>query len=119
MTGLSECNEVRQALGVYVLGAIDPAERSIVDAHLPHCLDCREELAGLAGLPALLGRVPVAEAARFNFTFDFSGGVQIVNSNRGAFTIGYKYQHISNANRANANPGVDVQMIFAGFSVFK
>ena len=64
MTGLSECNEVRQALGVYVLGAIDPAERSIVDAHLPHCLDCREELAGLAGLPALLGRVPYADAER-------------------------------------------------------
>lgn len=64
MTGLSECNEVRQALGVYVLGAIDPAERSIVDAHLSHCLDCREELAGLAGLPALLGRVPYADAER-------------------------------------------------------
>lgn len=64
MTGLSECNEVRQALGVYVLGAIDPAERSIVDAHLSQCLDCREELAGLAGLPALLGRVPYADAER-------------------------------------------------------
>jgi anti-sigma factor RsiW len=64
MTGLSECNEIRQALGVYVLGAIDPAERSIVDAHLPQCLDCREELAGLAGLPALLGRVPYADAER-------------------------------------------------------
>lgn len=64
-------------------------------------------------------QVPVAGAARFNFTFDFSGGVQIVNNNRHSFTIGYKYQHISNANRATFNPGVDVQMIFAGFSVFK
>ena len=64
-------------------------------------------------------QVPLAGAARFNFTFDFSGGVQIVNSNRRSFTIGYKYQHISNANRATFNPGVDVQMIFAGFSVFK
>ena len=64
-------------------------------------------------------QVPVAGAARFNFTFDFSGGLQIVNSNRRAFTIGYKYQHISNGYRANFNPGVDVQMIFAGFSVFK
>src|SRR5882724_999025 len=64
-------------------------------------------------------QVPVAGAARFNFTFDFSGGVQIVNSSRRAFTIGYKYQHISNGYRASFNPGVDVQMIFAGFSVFK
>jgi hypothetical protein len=64
-------------------------------------------------------QVPVAGAARFNFTFDFSGGIQIVNPKRRAFTIGYKYQHISNGYRANFNPGVDVQMIFAGFSVFK
>jgi len=63
--------------------------------------------------------VPVAGAARFNFTFDFSGGVQIVNSDRRAFTIGYKYQHISNGYRSNINPGVDVQMIFVGFSVFR
>ena len=64
-------------------------------------------------------QVPVSGAERFNFTFDFSGGVQIVNTNRRAFTIGYKYQHISNGNRSSINPGVDVQMIFAGFSVFK
>jgi hypothetical protein len=63
--------------------------------------------------------VPVAGAKRFNFTFDFNGGVQIVNSNRHAFTIGYKYEHISNGFRSSINPGVDVQMIFAGFSIFK
>ena len=57
--------------------------------------------------------------SQFNFTFDFSGGVQIVNSNRRSFTIGYKYQHISNGNTGSFNPGVDVQMIFAGFSVFR
>jgi hypothetical protein len=32
--------------------------------HLSHCQECREELAGLAGLPALLGRVPAADAER-------------------------------------------------------
>jgi hypothetical protein len=64
MTGLADCSEVRHALGVYVVGAIDPAERAIVDAHLSHCLECREELAGLAGLPALLGRVPLEDAER-------------------------------------------------------
>jgi predicted anti-sigma-YlaC factor YlaD len=64
MTGPADCGEIRNSLGVYIVGAIDPAERAMVDAHLPHCLDCREELAGLAGLPALLGRVPVADAER-------------------------------------------------------
>ena len=64
MTGSADCRDFRQALGVYVLGAIDPAERALVDAHLSTCPDCREELAGLAGLPALLRRVPIAEAER-------------------------------------------------------
>jgi anti-sigma factor RsiW len=62
MTGPADCRDIRHALGVYVLGAIDPAERSIVDTHLSTCPECREELAGLAGLPALLRRIPVEEA---------------------------------------------------------
>jgi Putative zinc-finger len=58
------CRDIRLALGVYVVGAIDPTERTIVEVHLSHCPACREELAGLAGLPALLGRVPVGDAER-------------------------------------------------------
>jgi Putative zinc-finger len=64
MTGMAGCRETRQALGVYVLGAIDPAERAQVDEHLATCLECREELASLAGLPAMLRKVPVVEAER-------------------------------------------------------
>jgi putative zinc finger protein len=55
---------MRQALGVYVLGAIDPAERARVDEHLATCPECREELASLAGLPAMLRKVPAVEAER-------------------------------------------------------
>lgn len=57
-----ECPDARISLGVYVLGAIDPAERALVDAHLASCQECRDELAGLAGLPALLARVSKEEA---------------------------------------------------------
>jgi anti-sigma factor RsiW len=64
MSGAASCREMRHSLGVYVLGAIDPAERAQVDEHLATCADCREELASLAGLPALLRRVPTAEAER-------------------------------------------------------
>ncbi|HEY7260569.1 MAG TPA: zf-HC2 domain-containing protein [Trebonia sp.] len=62
MTKPMECADARVALGVYVLGAIDTVERTQVDAHLAGCHDCRDELAGLAGLPALLSRVDAAEA---------------------------------------------------------
>jgi anti-sigma factor RsiW len=64
MTPTWDCTEARLSLGVYVLGAIDPAERALVDAHLLTCEECRDELAGLAGLPALLARVNPDEISR-------------------------------------------------------
>jgi hypothetical protein len=52
------CAEIRLELGVYLLGAIEPAQRALVDRHLAVCRSCRTELSGLAGLPSLLRRVP-------------------------------------------------------------
>jgi hypothetical protein len=66
MTQTWDCTEARPSLGVYVLGAIDPVERGLVDAHLATCRDCRDELAGLAGLPALLARVDPDEISRIS-----------------------------------------------------
>jgi hypothetical protein len=60
------CREIRQLLGVYVVGAIDPAERALVDDHLAQCQSCRDELAGLAGLPAMLSRVPAADVEQLS-----------------------------------------------------
>jgi anti-sigma-K factor RskA len=66
MTPTWECTDARPSLGVYVLGAIDPAERALVEAHLATCRECRDELAGLAGLPALLARVDPDEISRIS-----------------------------------------------------
>ncbi len=57
-----DCARVRIELGVYLLGAIDPHERGQLADHLASCLACREKLAALAGLPALLRKVPADEA---------------------------------------------------------
>lgn len=54
---MNDCREVRQSLGIYVLGAIHAEERTQVNEHLIACPACRDELAELAGLPALLRRV--------------------------------------------------------------
>jgi hypothetical protein len=64
MTGVGECGEIRHALGVYLLGAISPADRSTVELHLARCADCRTELSGLAALPGRLGSVPAADLTR-------------------------------------------------------
>jgi len=59
--------------GVYVLGALGPAERAAYEAHLAQCSSCAAAVAQLAVLPGLLGRVseealrPVApEPGRLN-----------------------------------------------------
>jgi hypothetical protein len=49
--------------GVYVLGALAPVERSGYERHLNTCQDCREEVAELAGLPGLLGRLDSGTAS--------------------------------------------------------
>jgi hypothetical protein len=46
------------SLGVYVLGAADPAERTRLEAHLPGCEECQAELTRLAPLPGLLAAIP-------------------------------------------------------------
>jgi predicted lipoprotein with Yx(FWY)xxD motif len=64
MDDAGTCAGIRPQLGVYLTGAIAPADRVVVVRHLTACDGCRAELAGLAGLPALLRRPPVQAAAQ-------------------------------------------------------
>lgn len=64
-------------------------------------------------------QVPLNGSSQFNFTFDFGGGVQIFTRSRRAVTAGYKFQHISNGGTASFNPGLDANVIYAGFSIFR
>ncbi|GAA4915986.1 putative zinc finger protein [Actinomycetospora succinea] len=45
-------------VGVYVLGALEPAEREAFEAHLAGCDACARSLNEVAGLPGLLARAP-------------------------------------------------------------
>lgn len=74
-------------------------------------------VSGSGGFLYFTKEVPVSGAARFNFTYDFGGGIQIVNDSGRAITVGYKYNHISNGYHSPINPGVDVQMIYVGYSI--
>jgi len=58
---VSDCERCRELLGGHVLGALEPAEASVVDAHLAGCAACRELERQLAGVPALLDLVPSAD----------------------------------------------------------
>ncbi|MEU8206998.1 zf-HC2 domain-containing protein [Streptosporangium sp. NPDC049046] len=58
------CEEVRISLGVYTLGALEPDERVLVEAHLAECAECRAELEELAGVATFLGRVSEGDVAQ-------------------------------------------------------
>jgi hypothetical protein len=45
----------------YVLGSLSPAERREFEAHLQTCARCRDAVAELSGMPALLGLLELAD----------------------------------------------------------
>ena len=63
-------------------------------------------------------RTPNFAGTRFNFTADLGGGLEIRLKEKRALTIGYKYYHISNAERGVINPGFDNNLIYLGYTFF-
>ena len=59
----TDCADIRLSLGAYVLGALEPADRSVVEHHLTGCASCRAEVSQLAVLPGLMGRLTVDQVA--------------------------------------------------------
>jgi hypothetical protein len=49
-------------LGAYLMGGLDAGDRAMFESHLGQCRECRDELAGLETLPALLDALPVPDA---------------------------------------------------------
>jgi hypothetical protein len=64
-------------------------------------------MAANAGFVAFTKTVPSDDATMFNFTFEFGGGVEWNTSSGRAWSLDYRYHHISNAGRGMSNPGVD------------
>jgi len=53
------CDDTVLSLGVYLVGALDAADREAVEAHLADCPACQAELAELASLPSMLERLSI------------------------------------------------------------
>jgi hypothetical protein len=60
-----------------------------------------------------------SEGSHFMYTVDFGAGVNIFRRERQAVTIGYRYQHLSNANISGHNPGTDANTFYVGVSRFR
>jgi hypothetical protein len=60
---MTHCDDLRQSLGAYVLGALDPEESAAVRRHLEECPACAAERDELTSLPDLLSLAGGADAA--------------------------------------------------------
>ncbi|MCC7054441.1 MAG: acyloxyacyl hydrolase [Gemmatimonadaceae bacterium] len=58
---------------------------------------------------------PDVTGRRTNFTLEAGGGVRIRTGRDQWTQLGYKYHHLSNAGTAFANPGLDGNLVYAGY----
>jgi hypothetical protein len=74
-------------------------------------------LVGLsAGAIYFQHRIPDPSETRVNFTLDGTALFRIHVWQRNAFTIGYHFNHISNANTGRENPGMNSVMLDVGWT---
>jgi len=50
---------------------------------------------------------PVNNSARFNFTFEVGGGVELFHDRQHSFALDFRMRHMSNGYRGFYNPGID------------
>ena len=71
------------------------------------------------GFIYFLDRVLSPQGSQFMYTIDFGGGVQFIRKQRQSISIGYRYQHLSNANISLHNPGTDANTFYVAISRFR
>jgi len=71
------------------------------------------------GFIYFMDRVLSPQGSQFMYTIDFGGGLQIFRKERQTVTIGYRYQHLSNANISLHNPGTDANTFYVAVSRYR
>jgi hypothetical protein len=76
-------------------------------------------LNGSLGFVYFRQQVPVLGSAQFNYTATMGVGAQFFRRPGRSFTVGWKYDHMSNKYQAPLNPGIDSSVFYVGFSIFR
>jgi hypothetical protein len=59
------------------------------------------------------------QGSQFMYTIDYGAGLNIFHHKNEAITLGYRYQHLSNANISLHNPGTDANTFYVGVSRYR
>jgi hypothetical protein len=70
-----------------------------------------------AGALYFLRPIPDHEAARFNFVADVGATLDLAVKRRRELSVGYRFQHISNAGTAPVNVGLNTHLVVLGWTV--
>lgn len=76
-------------------------------------------LSGSVGFLYFAQQVPVLRSSQFNYTANLGIGLEVFSGSGRSFAVGYKYHHLSNADSAPLNPGLDSNVFYTGFSFFR
>lgn len=71
------------------------------------------------GFIYFMDRVLSSQGSQLMGIIDFGAGINIFRKERQAVTIGYRYQHLSNANISLHNPGTDANTFYVSVSRFR
>jgi hypothetical protein len=76
-------------------------------------------VSGDGGFIYFNGRVLSPEGSQYMYTVDYGAGLTFFRKRRQSFTIGYRYQHLSNANISEHNPGTDANTFYVQVSRYR
>lgn len=74
---------------------------------------------GAGGFIYFSNHVLSPQGSRWMYTIDYGAGFNFFRHGRQAITVGYRYQHLSNANISQHNPGMDANTFYVGISRFR
>lgn len=72
---------------------------------------------GNAGFLVSPRDIPVNDSSRFNFTFEFGGGLEFFRDHHHSWSAEYRIHHLSNDYTGYYNPGVDSQIVRLTYSL--
>lgn len=76
-------------------------------------------ISGDGGFIYFSDRVLSPQGSQYMYTVDYGAGLQFFRKRRQSFSIGYRYQHLSNANISHHNPGTDANTFYLAISRFR
>jgi hypothetical protein len=76
-------------------------------------------LSGNGGFIYFDQRVLSPQGSQFMYTIDYGTGLTFFRKKHQSWSLGYRYQHLSNANISHHNPGTDTNVFYVQVSRFR